>query len=104
MKSVHHAFVPHESKQNLVSIGSSYNPNKSFTKDDFLPPRNVAKKFNISIEDARIVMKSLLSRRAIFVLNGHRAQIITNLGKQHGLFLHPLATEIFQEYLNKQRD
>ena len=104
MKSVHHAFVTTESKQNLVSIGTPSNPNKSFTKADFMPPHKVAKQFNIPIETARELMKTLLIRQTIFVLNGHKAQVVSSLGKEKGLFLHPLATEIFQEFLTKQRN
>jgi hypothetical protein len=104
MKSVHHAFLPAESRQNLVSIGSPSNPDKSFTKADFLPPNKVAKKFDIPLEMARILMKTLLTQQSIFILNGHKARVVSTLGKQHGLFLHPLATEIFQEFLTKQRN
>ena len=104
MQSVHHAFLTTQDKQNLLSIGSPSNPNNSFTKADFLPPSKVAKRFDIPIETARKLMKTLLLRQTFFALNGHKARVVSNMGKQHGLFLHPLATEIFQEFLTNQRN
>jgi len=104
MQSVHRAFLTTETKQKILSIGSPSNPNNSFTKADFLPPNKVAKQFDIPIETARELMKTLLLKRTFFALNGHKALVVSNMGKQHGLFLHPLATEIFQEFLTKQRN
>ena len=44
MKSVHNSFATNETRKKMVSVGKSFQPVK-YTKDDFLTPSEVAKKF-----------------------------------------------------------
>ena len=104
MKSVHNIVATKEEKQKLTSIGSAINPVKSYTKEDFLTPGKVAKKFNISTEEARKIMRKLSLKRAIFVLNNHKSSIIVKRGKNSTPYLHPMAIEAFQDYLKKERN
>jgi hypothetical protein len=92
-----------EESQNMVSKGSAFKPQNNYTKADFLLPNQVAKKFNISTEEARNLMKSLMFRNALFALNGRKTPIIVNLGKHGSMYLHPMAMEAFQQQLDKQK-
>ena len=103
MKSVRNVFISNQERKNLVSVGTPGHPVKSFTKADFLPYDAVAAKFEISEELAQSIMQMLFKKKAIFVLNGHRANVIVNMNQGTDMFLHPMATEIFQKYLEKQK-
>ena len=105
MKYVKNTILTNEEREKMFSIGTPNAP-ETFTKDDYLTPAKVAKKFGISTENARSIMKRLMFKRANFALNGHRSPIVTNLGKKGAGFyyLHPLAITAFQQYLEKQKD
>lgn len=103
MKSTLHTETSSEFIKKHNSIGSSANPVKSYTSNDFLPPSKVAKKFNISTQEAEKLMQKLFVHRAIFGLNGHKSQIVLKHGKSNRLKLHPMATDAFNEFLQKQR-
>lgn len=102
MKSVHHKFADRESREKLPSVGKSFYPEKNYTKDDFLTPGKVGEKFGISTEKAKDLMKSLNRKGSSFVLNDHMSKIVVTLGKSY-LYLHPMATEAFQKYLDNQK-
>ena len=106
MKSIHNVFLTKEKEKKLSSIGGRFGASATYNKDDYLTPNKVAKKFNISTEEAKTIMKNLLFKRTIFALNGRKAQMITRLGKSSGsaLYLHPLALEAFQKHIGEQKD
>ena len=103
MKLLYNKSATQEEKQKYFNIGTSSKPVKSYTKDDFLTPGKVAKTFNISIDEAKKMMRTLLIRRAIFILNNHKTQIVVNMGTSSNPYLHPMAVEAFREYLQKER-
>ena len=105
MKAIYNVFITKETEKKLVSVGGHFGkPKATYTKDDYLSPSQVAKKFNISLEKAKNLMKKLIFKRAIFVLNGHKAPIITRLGKEKSIYLHPMGISAFQKYLEEQKD
>lgn len=104
MKSVHDKYVTKEARQNLVSVGKPFKQEEKYTKSDFLTPGMVAKKFQISTENAKKIMQKFYKEQTSFVLNGRRASVIVTLGQSHSFYLHPMAIEVFQNTLNKQKD
>ena len=106
MKSIHDVFLTKEKEEKLLSVGGRFSSSATYTKNDYLTPGKVAKKFGISTEKAKDIMKNLLLKRTIFALNGHKAQIVTKLGKTSGssMFLHPLALEVFKKHISEQKD
>jgi len=104
MKSTHNLVVTKENAKNMTIIGDPFHPVTEYTKDDFLSPSKVAKKFGISTENARNLMKKLEHKGIVFGLNGHKKPVISKAKpNSHTLFLHPMAIEVFQEYLNNQK-
>ena len=105
MKPTYHVFVTKEDEKNLVSVGGRFGrPKATYTKDDYLTPSAVAKKFDITLDQARNTMKTLVFKRSIFILNGHKAPIVTRLGKDKALYLHPMGIEAFKKHLGEQKD
>ena len=102
MKSTYNVFASKETRKKMVSVGKSFQPVK-YTKDDFLTPGQVAKKFGISTDTAKEVMKKLNFERAIFVLNGHKAKIIMRHSDGKSMRLHPMALEAFKKHLDTQK-
>lgn len=100
MKSIHHDFLSKEDGKKLVSATTT----TTYTKDDFLTPTKVAKKLGISTENAKTAMKNLMFQHAAFALNGRKSQIVVKMGKDHSMYLHPLALEAFQSHINQQKD
>lgn len=103
MKSVLNLSVSNQDKQKMTTIGSTTHPVTTYTKDDFLTPAAVAKKFNITTSQATEIMKKLIFKRAVFALNGHKTPIILRFGNNSTMRLHPMAFDIFQEYINNQK-
>ena len=103
MKSVAHTFATKEDKEKLVCVGEAFDPVTNYSKSDFLSPAKVGQKFGISTEDALKFMKKLRRNRSKFVLNSHVTDIIITFNGRTGVHLHPMATEAFQRYLDKQR-
>jgi len=103
MKTLHYKSATKEDTKTFVTVGSANNPKNNYTKDDFLTPGKVGEKFGISTDEAKTLMKKLKFRNASFILNGHMAQVVVDLGKRGCLYLHPMATNIFEQQLNKQK-
>lgn len=104
MKSVHHYFVTKEDKEKMPHVGNTTQSIK-FTKADYLSPSAVAKKFSISTDKARNVMKALVFKRATFAVNGHLSPIITQFNQTNKtMYLHPLAIDAFKKLLEEQKD
>ena len=104
MKATYHDFVTTEQEAKLDSVGKRYGPYVTYNKGDFLSVSKVAKKFNISVEAAKNLMKKLRFNRTFFALNGHRAFVIVRLTGD--MYLHPMAIETFKKHLEsvtKQR-
>jgi hypothetical protein len=105
MKATYNDFVTKEAEKKLVSVGGRFGkPKAIYTKDDFMTPGQVAKKFNITLEQAKNTMKDLVFKRSIFMLNGHKAPIVTRLGKPASIYLHPMGIAAFQKHLDEQKD
>ena len=106
MKSTHGVFIAKETEKKLVSVGGRFgHQTATYTKSDYLTPSKVAKKFGISTEKAKSIMKNLIFKRAYFALNGHKAQIVTRMGKTGDcIYLHPLAIDAFKKYIDHQKD
>ena len=103
MKSTHGKFATREDAEKFISVGKPGNLASTYTKADFLTPGKVAEKFKISTEEAKKVMKQMKSHNTSFILNGHMSTAVVNLGKSNSMYLHPMATEVFEKHLNKQR-
>lgn len=101
MKSVHGKSATIEDCKRLKTVGSLAKPITTYTKDDYLTPAKVAKQFNISTEKAKSIMKTLIFKHATFVINGHKSPVIVYMGTGTPR-LHPLAIDIFREYIDKQ--
>ena len=105
MKSTHGVYIPKEDEKKFVSVGGRFGAAAQYTKSDYLTPGKVAEKFGISIEKAKNIMKDLIFKRASFALNAHKAPIVTKMGKSgECMYLHPLALEAFQKYIDPQKD
>lgn len=103
MKSVHDKFATTEARKNMVNVGSSFKPEKGFTRDDFLSPSKVGEKFSITTAEAEKLMKKLYMRQAAFVLNGHKSPVVLKPKGNGSLLLHPMAQAIFQQQLENQK-
>ena len=101
MKPVHHQIATKEDRENIPSVGTSIHPATNYTKDDFLTPARVAKKFGITTKQATDLMKKLAFNRAVFILNGHKSPIIIRLNGS--IHLHPMAFDVFQQQINNQK-
>ena len=104
MKATYHDFLTKESEKKLGNIGSRNGPRITYTKDDFLTPNKVAKHFGIPTEKAKNIMKDLIFKRAAFGLNGRKSQIVVKMGKDHSMYVHPMALDAFKQYLDQQKD
>ena len=103
MKLVRDRLITKEDAKKFESVGSVTEPKNDYSKADFLTPGKVAEKFGISIEKVKTLMQQMERHNASFVLNGRMARIVVNMGKRGCLYLHPMATEIFQQRLNQQK-
>ena len=90
-----------EEKEKLFSVGEAFHPVTNFTRADFLTPAMVGKKFDLTTKEAMEFMKKLCSKRAVFVLNGHKMPIILRMNRY--LYLHPMAVEAFQQQINQRK-
>lgn len=103
MKSVLHANANQEFAENHKMVGNPGNPVK-YTKNDFLDAKKVAEMFGISTAEATKFMRILCIKHTLFGANGHKAPVVIRTSKTGNNFsLHPMAHEIFQEFLTKQR-
>jgi len=91
-----------ERKKGMKRVGSSNEP-KFFTKDDFLTKRFLAAKFKISTEMAEKVMKTMQLQKAKLIVNGHASPVVMQY-KSKTPRVHPMGLDIFQEYLNKEKE
>ena len=103
MKAVYKAFATKEDAKTLARGGSkSFEKPTPYTRDDFLTPGQVAKKFKIATKTAEDLMKKLRKNRMAFIANGHRGQIIVDLRKHGSVYLNPLAIDAFKQYLDQE--
>ena len=103
MKSTHNRTVTKEDTKKMSTVGNTTHPATNYTKDDFLTPALVAKKFNISTDEALNLMKKINFKKAVFALNGHRTPMVIRFSNNSTLHLHPMAIPAFQEYIDKQK-
>jgi len=90
-----------ERKSGMKKVGTSGEP-QVFTKDDFLTKRFLATKFKISTELAEKTMKKMQLAKTKFIVNGHAAPVVVQY-KSKTPRVHPMALDIFEEYLNKEK-
>ena len=103
MKPTYNAFLTKETKKKLVSVDTNLHPEKTYTKSDFLSSAKLGTKYGIDTKEAEEILKKLNFKRAVFSLNGRKAPVtIRTISSSHRLFLHPMATAIFEEQLNKK--
>ena len=102
MKSVHNNYATKEDMEKMLTIGSILHPVTNYTKDDFLTPARVAQKFGISTEKAKEIMKQINFKKTVFALNGHKTPVIIRFNRGT-LKLHPMAFQVFQEYIDNQK-
>ena len=95
-------FATKKDRQNLYTVGEAYKPVKTFTKKDFLNGAELAKKLSKNKELVKKTMKYIQFKGLKFIINGHRANVVTKTPTNE-LLLHPMAIPVFQEYLNKQK-
>ncbi|MBR3148466.1 MAG: hypothetical protein IKF41_03965 [Alphaproteobacteria bacterium] len=91
-----------ERKSTMKRVGSSGEP-IVFTKDDFLTKRFLATKFKVSTELAEKTMKKMQLAKAKIMVNGHPAPVVIQY-KSKTPRVHPMGLDIFQEYLNKEKE
>lgn len=103
MKAVYDAFLSKTKEEKVPTIGTRHGSPITYSKDDFLTPRSVAAKLKEPVENVKAAMKKLQFNRAIFGLNGRKANVVVTLGSNHGIYLHPMALDILKEYLEKQK-
>lgn len=84
------------------TIGSAKMPIKTFTKEEFLTKRFLAAKFKESAELIEKTLKEMAFRHVTFSLNGHATPVVVKAG-QTRLRVHPMAMDVFTEYLEKQK-
>jgi len=103
MKSVLGRNITTENATKLHVYGSVDKPVTTYSKSDFLTPTMVGKKYGITTEEAKKLMQTLMRNGVVFGLNGHIKEAVVRLKKtSNTIYLHPMATEVFQEYLNKK--
>ena len=103
MKSVHNKNITKEEAKKMVNVGTINKPVNTYTKDDYLTAAKLEKKFDISTTEARKKKKKLNFKRAVFALNGHKTPVIVRLGTSSTLKAHPMAMEVIQQEINKQK-
>ena len=102
MRPTYNDFVTKESRKKLPSADKNSQSATPYTKSDYLTPGKVAKKFNMSVEEAKKAMNKILFKRAAFTINGHKAPVITRFGTSN-IYLHPMGVEAFKKYLDEQK-
>ena len=102
MESKKGRIVKAENAAHMHIYGSASEPVTSYKKCDFLTPTKVAKKFGIAPEEALAIMQKLMRQGVVFGLNGNKKNVVQKSLKGGTLHLHPMAIEVFQEYLNKK--
>ena len=85
------------------TVGSRKDPVNSFKKGDFLSKRSLASKFKESADLIDKTLKHMYSHKVSFSVNGRRSLIVTKDVSGQILHLHPLAMDIFKEYIEKQK-
>jgi len=104
LKPVRNVFVRREERENYVCVGHAFDTTITYTRADFLPPSAVAEKFNLGDRDtAKKLMQQAKTAHETFVLKDHKAPVIVKFGRTSGLYLHPMALEAFQRFIEKQR-
>lgn len=99
MRNIHETVPPDRAKEKKIYPTANYS--STYTKYDCLSPFDVAKKYGIPEKNAREIMHTFKNTNKYMLVNGHKRAIIINIKGKHGPFLHPLATSIFEKYLQK---
>jgi len=102
MESKKGRIVTSKNASTMHIYGSAYEPVTTYKKSDFLTPTMVAKKFGIAKEVASTLMQRLMRQGIVFGLNGNKKNVVQRSKNGETLYLHPMAIEVFQEYLNKK--
>lgn len=103
MRNIHETVPTEEAKEKKIypTAIAEFSYSSTYTTSDCLNPSSVAKKYGISTKTAREIMHRFKNTNKYMLVNGHKRPIIINIKGKHGPFLHPLATSIFEKYLQK---
>lgn len=92
-----------EKKSNILIFGSATNPIK-LKKEDFLIKRDLTKKFSTSNASVQKALDTIYKQNISLVVNGHKVYAVVFKTGSKTMQLHPLALNIFQDYLERQKD
>ena len=95
-------FATKEERKNLLNVGASAAPVQTFKKSDYLNPEQFAKKFRFNKELVIKTMKSLASKNAKFVINGHFSNIVIRTNDDK-LLAHPMALNEIKKQIMKPK-
>ena len=82
-------------------FGTSKDP-LVFKKEEFLTKRSLAVKFQISTNQVEEIMEKMQKRKEKIFVNGHATPAIIHYDPRTPR-VHPLALDIFQQYLDKEK-
>ena len=85
-----------------VGVGTTSKTPIVFKKEDFLTKRFLAAKFHENQELIEKTIKNMQLHKASFVVNGHRSPVVMDRYSNTPR-VHPMALDIFKEYLEKQK-
>ena len=92
-----------KTKKNNHKLGTSNNPVTDYTINDCLTPKQVAQKFDTSIEQVRKIMRKMEANQESTLLNGHYKPAIIRVGHSSTKRLHPTGFGIFEQYLQREK-
>ena len=84
------------------AVGLPGKPVKNFNKTDYLTKRSLVAKFHESQELIEKTIKTLRVHKISFNVNGHRSPVVMDKYSDTPR-VHPMALDIFKEYLEKQK-
>ena len=92
-----------EKKSNILRFGSATHPIK-LKKEDFLIKRDLTKKFSTNNASVQKVLDKIYKNNISLIVNGHKVYAVVFKTGSRTMQLHPLALDIFQDYLERQKD
>ncbi len=75
---------------------------KTYTKDEFLSATQLSQKLGYPKDVIESAMKLLYFKQTQFIINGHKANVITKQGNRT-MRVHPLGIKFLEEQLKKQQ-
>jgi len=95
-------------KQAIKNIETALNETKfksnSFKKSDFLSGAQLARKFDLDKIMVQDILLHLYKSKFLINVNGRKATAVYSQNDLSTIYLHPLAIDIFKQYIDKQKD